>query len=64
MPPDNEPTAVFPLLNFSSQSQSVQSQQAEFLMKLSHATLDRGDFQMDLFISFKYRIDIRTLDFY
>ena len=63
MPLGNETTVVFTLLILSSQS--VQSQQAEFLMKLSHATLDRGDFQMDLFItSFKYRIDIRTLDFY
>ena len=54
MPPDNEPTVVFPLLILSSQS--VQSQQAEFLMKLSHATLD-----------FVYRIElilIGTLDFY
>ena len=47
MPPDNEPTAVFPLLS----SQSVQSQQAEFLMKLSHATLYSGTFQPDLFYS-------------
>ena len=62
MPPDNETTVVFTLLILSSQS--AQSQQAEFLMKLSHATLDRVDVQMDLFISFKYRIDIRTLDFY